>query len=287
MHKFHSWFALIPLLLSLALYDQPQIVPVLQAQAPIGEFVANCPLSHRAHDDPILFPGQAGAAHLHEFFGSTTTDENSTVESLLAGGTTCNVPEDRSAYWIPTLYNANDTIIAVERTTFYYTVSLNDPMSLQPYPIGIKIIAGHAKATMPPEMSHFKWSCLASGLSSTQDFVVCPEGSRLELLLNFPDCWDGHNLDSVDHMSHMAYSAAGACPTSHPVPVPILQFKIRYATRGSPGMYLSSGAGYTVHGDFFNAWEQQAMENRTNCLRLLLKCGPQGLSVVYLPHVRR
>jgi hypothetical protein len=52
-------------------------------------------------------------------------------------------------------------------------------------------------------------------------------------------------------------------------------------------MYLSSGAGYTVHGDFFNAWEQQAMENRTNCLRMLIKCGPQGLSVVYMPHVRR
>lgn len=257
-----------------------------QAPGDIGEFVAHCPFSHRASDDPIVFPGQAGAAHLHDFFASTTTDENSTVESLLAGGTTCDVPGDRSAYWIPTLYDPTNAIIPVEQTTFYYTVSLNDPRTLQPYPIGIKIIAGNAKAASPPNPSHFKWSCLASDVSSTQDFVVCPAGSKLELLLNFPDCWDGQNLDSADHTSHMTYSAAGACPTSHPVPVPILQFKIRYASRGAPGMYLSSGPGYTAHGDFFNAWERDAMDNRTNCLRLLIKCGPQGLSIVYLPQVK-
>lgn len=40
----------------------------------------------------------------------------------------------------------------------------------------------------------------------------------------FPSCWDGVNLDSEDHKSHMSYPVGGApdsgdCPSSHPVKV--------------------------------------------------------------------
>ncbi|RIK27976.1 MAG: hypothetical protein DCC55_39075 [Chloroflexi bacterium] len=128
--------------------------------------------------------------------------------------------------------------------------------------------------------SYFKWSCLGAPDSSTSDFIVCPAGSRLESLLNFPDCWDGANLDSADHQSRMAYSAGGVCPASHPVPVPRLQFKLRYATRGEAGMTLASGPGYTAHGDFFNAWEPAALANRLHCLYNLVKCGPEGFPEV-------
>jgi Domain of unknown function (DUF1996) len=38
-------------------------------------------------------------AHSHDFFGNTTTDADSTYESLLAGGTTCTrFEEDKAAY---------------------------------------------------------------------------------------------------------------------------------------------------------------------------------------------
>lgn len=33
-------------------------------------------------------------------------------------------------------------------------------------------------------------------------------------------CWDGKNLDSPDHKSHMAFPSGvttGSCPTTHPV----------------------------------------------------------------------
>ena len=36
----------------------------------------------------------------------------------------------------------------------------------------------------------------------------------------------------------MAYSAGGACPASHPVVVPSLQFKLRYARRGGEDFTL-------------------------------------------------
>lgn len=48
----------------------------------------------------------------------------------------------------------------------------------------------------------------------------CPQGVRLELM--FPSCWDGKNLDGVNHdkKSHMAYpnlGNAGTCPEGFPV----------------------------------------------------------------------
>lgn len=243
---------------------------------PIGEFVAYCEFSHRLHEDPIVFPGQPHASHSHDFFGNITAGANSTTESLLAGGTTCDPVGDRSSYWAPTLYDAQGVEIGMERATFYYLVHINNPTTLQPFPVGLKIIAGNAKATKPEEAEHIKWSCLGAPDSSTGDFVTCPAGSKLELLVNYPDCWDGVNLDSANHKSHMTYSADGVCPATHPVAVPALQFKLRYNTPGGPGFKLSSGAGYTAHADFFNAWEPDAQLNRLQCLHELIKCGPEG-----------
>src|ERR671921_2539635 len=75
--------------------------PVASAQeeGPTGEsFVVKCPFSHQKQVDPIVNPGEPGtpeakAFHMHDFFGNTTTDSNSTLESLRAGGTTCPTPE--------------------------------------------------------------------------------------------------------------------------------------------------------------------------------------------------
>src|SRR5207249_1731755 len=78
----------------------------------------------------------------------------------------------------------------------------------------------------------------------------------LRLHVNFPNCWDGHSLDSADHMSHMAYSVRGACPASHPVAFPAISLIFRYPITGGSGVTLSSGGQYSAHADFFNAWRQ-------------------------------
>lgn len=39
----------------------------------VAEFLAECPYTHRAPDDPIVFPGLPGASHMHSFFGNDTT----------------------------------------------------------------------------------------------------------------------------------------------------------------------------------------------------------------------
>ena len=66
-----------------------------------GGFVVDCAFSHSGTVDPIVMPGHTGMSHLHEFFGNTTTNENSTGATLLAGSTTCSDSNDRSAYWVP------------------------------------------------------------------------------------------------------------------------------------------------------------------------------------------
>jgi Domain of unknown function (DUF1996) len=75
-----------------------------QAASPSGQFVVRCRYSHTLADDPIVFPGQPGASHVHDFFGNVTTDAASTVESMLAGETTCRAASDTAGYWAPAVY---------------------------------------------------------------------------------------------------------------------------------------------------------------------------------------
>jgi hypothetical protein len=247
----------------------------------VAEFLADCPYSHRLPDDPIVFPGLPGGSHMHSFFGSVVTNANTTVNDLINANSNCNPSIDRSSYWIPTFYNNN---VPVEPTTgvFYYLgEGVSDALiaTTQPLPLGLRIVAGNAKATGPNDNTISRWSCLGAGdAGSSHDFVNCPPGSMLESYLDFPHCWDGRNLDSADHKSHMSYPVNNACPASHPVVVPKLRQVMRYPVNGNTaGFRLASGPGYTMHGDFFNAWPVDEMARRVNdCIRPIIKCGANG-----------
>jgi hypothetical protein len=240
-----------------------------------GEFVAHCPLSHRSNDDPIVHPGQPGTAHQHDFLGNITTDAMSTLASLRIGATTCDVAADRSAYWVPTL-SLSGTPVAPDLATFYYTAAVGDARLVRSYPLGLVMLSGDPAATSPTGVA--KWSCQGSAVSGDGTApITCPAGSRLELLIRFPECWDGRRLDSADHRAHMAFAAAKACPATHPVPVPRLEFKLRYPIRGGAGVTLASGSWSSAHADFINVWEPNALAVRIrDCLHRGIKCGPGG-----------
>jgi hypothetical protein len=247
----------------------------------VAEFLADCPYSHRLPDDPIVFPNMPGASHMHSFFGSVVTNATTTVNDLINANSNCNPSIDKSSYWIPTFYNNN---VPVEPTTgiFYYLgEGVRDDViaTIQPLPFGLRIVAGNAKATGPNDNTISRWSCLHAGeVGSSHDFVTCPAGTMLESYLDFPQCWNGRDLDSTDHKSHMSYPVNGACPASHPVAVPKLRQVMRYPVSGNPAAFrLASGPGYTMHGDFFNAWPVDEMARRVNdCIRPIIKCGTNG-----------
>lgn len=237
-------------------------------------FVSACGFSHRAPDDPIVSPGAPGASHDHSFVGNRSTSASSTLESLLRAGTTCRREGDTAAYWMPTLLVNGRAVAPLGATIYYRRRTLEN---VEPFPQGLRVIAGDARATSPQDRRVTFWSCGAmSGIPPSSDVPTCPEGRRtmLRLHVRFPECWNGRSLDSDDHQSHMAYSRRGLCPASHPVAVPAIALIYRYPVAGGPGVVLASGGHYSAHADFFNAWRRGALNGLVeSCLNALRHCG--------------
>jgi hypothetical protein len=232
-----------------------------------------CEVSHRAPDDPIVFPAQAGRSHMHDFFGNVSTNADSSTASLVRAGSSCLKgidAVDRAAYWTPSLKQGNAVVTGVpgeQRIDAYYAV-LDKRTPVRPIPFGLRMIAGDAKATSPQPLDIVHYNCLRfpNGGQVTKpsaSIPTCPGGSYLSAKITFPGCWDGKNLDSSDHKSHMAYPVRGACPVSHPVGLPSVGIRVRWKTvRGVPSsqLSLSSGGQFSLHADFWNVWNPAAME---------------------------
>jgi hypothetical protein len=92
--------------------------PVLEG----GQFRAACEFSHFAYDDPIVKPGQPGAAHLHMFWGNTDVNAFSTYDTLSnSGSSTCNGQElNRTGYWAPAMFDNRGNVRVPERIIVYY-----------------------------------------------------------------------------------------------------------------------------------------------------------------------
>lgn len=251
----------------------------------VPEFHALCTVFHRASDDPIVVPGLPGASHNHTFFGNRTTDYASTYDSLKGGGGTCAPAEDHSAYWVPTLYLDGQPVNPVEVTVYYGSRHTGEGQykNIKPFPRGLRMIVGNANQTTGNGNDHGFW-CSNGEQGRTADgvFPICNPGSKLIRYVLYPECWDGRNLDSPDHKSHMSQAQNGACPASHPVAVPTLNYTMTYPESvavSDHGFTLASGGGspYSMHGDFFNAWEPAALAQRVkDCLNQHVKCNSAG-----------
>lgn len=229
-------------------------IPAIAAET--GTFIIRCDSSHRNNDDPIVFPGQPGASHEHQFFGARTTNAFSTLESMRASTTTCRHPGDTAGYWAPSYRNAQGQTVTPIFSFAYYKIEPVD----EPFPPDFKMIAGPARAF---------WDCFNGGGNfpapprcNTGDFVV----ERL----SFPDCWDGR-LDSTDHRSHVAYKVGGKCPASHSRNLPRINFFNRVCREVSGAACMQGGrhsdGSALMHADFWNTWNQTALVDLINRCR--------------------
>lgn len=243
-------------------------------QGRVPQFVVECGFSHTAPDDPIVHPGHSGRSHLHVFFGNTATDADSTVDDLAAGDTTCDQQLDLASYWAPALLDDREVVVPTGSVAYYRPGVGIDPTTVRPYPYGLKVLAGDPVADEPQSLDVVAWSC-GTGSERAATPPTCPEGRPLRMAISFPDCWDGERLDSPDHVGHMARSEDGACPDSHPVPVPQLLFTISYPVTGDDhDLSLASGSLLTGHADFFNAWDEDKLQKEVElCLWRGLTCG--------------
>jgi hypothetical protein len=238
-----------------------------------ARFHIECPFHHRKTDDPIVYPNQPGASHLHEFFGNTSTDAFSTYLSLRQAGTNCGLAGDKGAYWIPAVYK-NGNLVRASDADFYYRGQTSPLSAIRAFPPGLKMLAGDAHATRIQSTSVISWSC--SGRSGDRARMRDCGTAFVKVLIKFPSCWDGVHKDSTDHRSHMRYSirkgdGRRGCPRSHPVPLPELTYSITLPFHNGRNVKLSSGPFYTMHADFFNAWNQLALR------RLVRRCIHGGI----------
>jgi hypothetical protein len=241
-------------------------------QGRVGQFVVECGWSHASFDDPIVHPGHAGASHRHDFFGNTATAAGSTYEQLLGSPTTCQQRLDTAAYWAPSVLAAEGTPIVPLAATAYYRVGPGiDADAVRAYPPDLRMVGGGETAAGPGAAA--AWTCRA-GTSRVAEPPACAGTAGLELSVVFADCWDGVATDSADHRSHVAYSAGGRCPSSHPVPIPQLELVVDYGTVEVAGLSLSSGPVSSAHADFWNTWDQDKLETEVDaCLRRQQVCG--------------
>jgi hypothetical protein len=242
-----------------------------------GFFNVRCELSHRSHDDPIVFPGEEGLAHLHDFFANRSTAFDSTRRSMIEARTTCALSMDTSGYWSPALLDENGDPVPVDKVLIYYR-SASD-MKVRAFPVNLKIIAG-GDTLDPPAPSRSQMS-LSWACGDTEPYTASPPdctgtGFNVTAHIHFPDCWDGENKDSDDHRSHMTFGTP-ECPEGY-VAVPRLRLHIEYGVENAEGYTLPSDMpdmvpGQSLHADFWNTWRDQA------ALRFLVRhCLNGGLS---------
>jgi hypothetical protein len=143
------------------------------------------------------------------------------------------------------------------------------------------MISGDAKGNPSAPSSAAMYSCVWSGGNSEWSASIptnCPggDGSWLIMGIDFPQCWDGVNLDSPDHKSHMTNPVnvkannTGNCPSTHPVALPQIAYQILYQVKvtgetkywrlSSDNYDVSKPAGYSGHGDYFMAWKPEIVK---------------------------
>jgi hypothetical protein len=242
------------------------VTPVRAASVKI-----ECDASHHGPDDPIVFPGQSGAAHMHEFFGNTSTNASSTYASMLGKPTTCPFAGDTAGYWVPALYDSAHQRIPARRMTVYYRDRPVESRAVTPFPPNFRMIAG------APQAGVWGFNCDGNAFGTTS-LIDCskesPGHTFVRATVIFPNCGKKNAAgaivkDSADHRSHVAYpvSARVGCPASHPIQLPHVKINVRFDVSNciQAGCHLASdmGApctknGCSLHADFWNTWNQTA-----------------------------
>ncbi len=282
------------------------------APDPIGAFRFICQPGHVGYNDPLVWPGQPGKSHLHQFFGNTSTDAFSTYQSLRTKGeSTCGNILNRSAYWIPAMLDGKGNVVRPDFVSNYYKrLPAGDPGCLRmaakgcvDLPRGLRYIFGHDVMTGKPSTGSAFFDCLGTNEvqavsghfeTITEAAKGCPAGARLGAIISSPSCWDGKRLDSPNHRDHVADISYGSwgypkCPATHPYAIPAFTLGAWYAVdkERADTWYLSSDempgmprmpAGSTFHADWFGAWDETIKALwMDNCINRHLNCDSGNL----------
>jgi hypothetical protein len=170
----------------------------------------------------------------------------------------------------------------------------NGGPGLKAFPEGFKMVSGNpvkrsAQFESYPtgsqqylkEQATF-YSCLRyTDVATGYDGIGFPNTNceaGLNARIHFPACWDGVNLDSPDHTSHVAFLSEldnGSCPEGYPVGLMKIFYEVTWDvnsfvtsglwdpdTQAWPFVYATGDpTGFSWHGDFQSGWDVQALQD--------------------------
>jgi hypothetical protein len=248
-----------------------------------GMFRTECAFSHFNYDDPIVYPGQPGAAHLHMNFGNTHTNAYTDYNTLInSGNATCSGMElNRTGYWAPAMMDQQGNARVPHRVLVYYKGIGPIAGKVIPYPENLQFLA---KSDISLAANSILFACNYNPPHSVQP-VNCP-GNQLHMIVAFPRCLrDG--ADPADYLNNWVTQEGGwwysDCPAGSK-PLPQLEFNIFYPVdpgEDSSTWFLSSDvdraslqktaiSGSSLHGDWFGGWNKEInQEFLDNCLNNL------------------
>jgi len=237
--------------------------------------------------DPIVTPG-AVSNHVHSVVGGSNFGfESSTSRLQKSQCTSVPIKEDKSNYWFPTLYFqwANGSFSSVDggAVIYYLFPGPEQAGKVKAFPPDFRMVSG-----TPLKRSHdgsaaaraVNFLCLDfDGQTSPHDGLpakVCPSGIRSQV--NFPSCWNGKDVDSPNHKSHVAYRSGGpdsgeCTDPNFPVTLPRIFLEVYWGTghwnslasqakNPAQPFVFSHGdrTGFGYHSDFFNGWDDGVLQ---------------------------
>ncbi len=213
--------------------------------------------------DPLVNPGSVPSPHLHQIVGgnSFNASMDPATHDLPTASTctSCTFSEDFSNYWTAVLYfrARNGTFKRVPQIvseglrgiggiTVYYIPSAQKASTVTAFKPGFRMLIGDAALKSSGSARKVCHRCMpASGDNSnincgSPDAQTLPKGfcaGGIRSIITFPTCWDGKNLDSIDHKSHVVYATGsrandvgptGSCPSTHPVVIPQVMYEVMW-----------------------------------------------------------
>jgi len=247
----------------------------------------------RKSDNFMGAPGKVnGAQHMHDDVGNLSTDAFSTDESLAVAGTTCT-NGDKSTYFWPVLRNTRvegidaraeggglegnvGEILRLARAQLQFRG--NSTMQVTAMPEHLAIITGDARAaTNGGVNANAAWTCTGFEDRTTTKYPLCPQGSQLVRILDFPSCWDGENLDSANHRTHVVFPQQdGSCSAAR-VTLPQLRITLSFDRPAGRGFAVDAFPDQqhnpvTDHADFMNLMPTAVMAQAVDCINTGRTC---------------